>query len=204
MIRKRICGEQNLRIAFGISALALILLVSSAGASSNGIITGTVTDVTSLAAISGATVTAGDIKATTDVTGSYTINIAPGTYIVTTSATGYDLARASVTVNPRVTVSKDFALTPTTPVVQKIQQIITSVQGLVTSGVLNHGQGNSLIAKLDAAIKNLNKENTNAPINELQAFINKVQANIRAGKLSPAQGQVLIDAANAVIGQLMG
>jgi len=95
----------------------------------------------------------------------------------------------------------DPRVTPQTPQ-QQIQQITTKVQGLVTSGVLNQGQGNSLIAKLDAATKNLNKGNTNAAINELRAFINEVQGNIRAGKLTPAQGQALIDAANAIINQI--
>jgi hypothetical protein len=85
---------------------------------------------------------------------------------------------------------------------QEIQIIITNVQGLVTSGVLIQGQGNSLIAKLNAATKNLNNGNTNVAINELHAFINEVQADIRAGKLTPAQGQPLIDAANAIIAQI--
>jgi nitrous oxidase accessory protein len=87
---------------------------------------------------------------------------------------------------------------------QQIQQINIDIQGLVTSGVLNRGQGNSLTIKLESATKDLNNGNTNAAINELQAFINKVQTNIRAKILTQEQGQVLIDAANAVISQLAG
>jgi parallel beta-helix repeat protein len=87
---------------------------------------------------------------------------------------------------------------------QQIQQITIQVQGLVTSHVLNQGQGTSLIAKLDDATKNLNMGNTKAALNELQAFIKEVQAYIRARILTQAQGQELIDSTNAVISQLVG
>ncbi len=99
------------------------------------------------------------------------------------------------------TVSKEVTIDVLTPV-QKIEQITATVQDLVTSGVLNKGQGNALIVKLNAAEKNLNKENTNAAINELNAFINQVNAYIKSGKLSPTDGQELIDDANSVINVL--
>jgi hypothetical protein len=79
---------------------------------------------------------------------------------------------------------------------QVINLIIDDVEELVNTGVLNSGQGNSLISKLQAAIAALNQGNTTAACNELQAFINQVNALISAGVLTPAQGQPLIGAAN--------
>ena len=77
-----------------------------------GKITGTVTDSNSGAAISGATVTAGSITATTDFSGNYIIETASGTYTVTASANGYNTSSTSVTVTPGATATAYLALTP--------------------------------------------------------------------------------------------
>lgn len=53
--------------------------------------------------------------------------------------------------------------------------MITSVEDLVTSDGLNRGQGNALISKLDAAVKNLNAGNTKETMNKLNAFINQIK-----------------------------
>jgi len=81
---------------------------------------------------------------------------------------------------------------------QQVAQIIAQVQALVAAGVLNPGQGQGLIAKLNGVIAKLNGGQTNAACNQLNAFKNQVNGFINAGILSPAQGQELIDAANAV------
>ena len=73
------------------------------------------------------------------------------------------------------------------------------VADLITAGVLNQGQANSLIVKCEAAFRALDRGNTTAAINQLNAFINEVAAFINAGILSPAEGQALIDAAQAII-----
>ncbi len=78
----------------------------------NGTITGTVTDVSTGAAIAGATVTAGGITATTSAAGAYTISIAPSTYTVTASVPGFTASTVSVTVISGQTVSQNFALAP--------------------------------------------------------------------------------------------
>lgn len=80
--------------------------------------------------------------------------------------------------------------------------LIDQVQALVDAGLLNGGQGNSLISKLEAAKKQLDKNNRTPAINELQAFINEVDADINSGKLTPAQGEPLIDAAHVIIAAL--
>jgi hypothetical protein len=76
------------------------------------------------------------------------------------------------------------------------------VDKLVAAGTLNAGQGNALRAKLDAALKKLEKSDKKTAGNQLQAFINQVQAFVNAGILTAAQGQVLIAEANSIIGQL--
>jgi hypothetical protein len=67
------------------------------------------------------------------------------------------------------------------------------VRDLAASGVLNQGNANALLAKLNAAA-----------INQLQAFINQVQALVQSRRLTAEQGQALIDAANHRIDQLDG
>jgi len=138
------------------------------------------------------------LDATSSVPGSFVYNPVAGTVLsagsgqtlstvfMPTDTANYTTASASVSIN---------ILTP----VQKIQQMITLIQGLVTSGKLNNGQANSLIVKLNAAKMSINHENTQAATNELNAFINEVNADIKTGKLSSTDGQTLIDEANAVI-----
>ena len=70
---------------------------------------------------------------------------------------------------------------------------------LITAGLLNQGQGNSLIVTCEAAFRQLDRDNTTAAINELNAFINQVTAFINVGTLLPVAGQALIDAAQAII-----
>jgi ribosomal protein L14 len=82
--------------------------------------------------------------------------------------------------------------------------VIGKIEDLVAAGVLNQGQGNALIVKLDGAQKKLDKGQTKAAINQLRAFINQVNAFISAGILTPVQGQALIDLANAIINQING
>lgn len=105
---------------------------------------------------------------------------------IPTDAANYSNVPKGVTIN---------VLTP----VQKIQQMTTNVQVLVTSSVLTKKEGNNLISNLDTAIKNLNAGKTKQAIAELNAFIKQIEANMKNGKLSSTQGQTLIDAASSVI-----
>ena len=84
---------------------------------------------------------------------------------------------------------------------QKIQNIIDKIQDLVNKGVLSKGQGNSLIVKLEAAIKSLDNGNAKTASNQLNAFINEANAIIKSKGLS-AQIQPLINQANDVIAQI--
>jgi len=85
-----------------------------------------------------------------------------------------------------------------------MEAIIDEVESLVDTGVLNQGQGNALIGKLEQAERRLNKENTKTACNVLQAFVNQVEAFIKTGRLSEEEGKSLIEAATSVIEQLCG
>ena len=92
-------------------------------------------------------------------------------------------------------------LRPATPT-EEIQIIRTAVNNLVTGGNLGQGQAMGLLAKLDAATRQLNSGKVQAARNILQALIQQVQAFISEGILSAADGQSLIDAAQSAINQL--
>jgi Carboxypeptidase regulatory-like domain/Putative Flp pilus-assembly TadE/G-like len=75
----------------------------------NGTIQGTVTS--GGVGLVGATVTAGALSTTTGAGGAYSIGVAPGTYAMTASMTGYSSASATVTVAAGATVTQNFSLT---------------------------------------------------------------------------------------------
>ena len=79
--------------------------------------------------------------------------------------------------------------------------LIDQVQGLVGTGVLSRGQGQSLTAKLNAALTRMSTNPCTA-IHVLNAFINEVKGHIGAGLLTADQGQPLLDSATAIIAQL--
>ncbi|UCC38743.1 MAG: hypothetical protein JSV96_13080 [Candidatus Aminicenantes bacterium] len=85
-----------------------------------------------------------------------------------------------------------------------IEGLLNDVLELHNSGVLNKGQANALVKKLEAASKNLNKGKPKAACNEIQAFINQVNALINSGKLSPEEGDPLIEAAIMLIDEICG
>jgi hypothetical protein len=109
---------------------------------------------------------AGGFSSTLTVT---TANAPPGTYPFT--LTGTD-------ARPLVGGSRSagLSLTILTPA-QAIPNIITTIGGLEAAGVLNHGQANSLVVKLNHAIDSLNsKPDKPTACNQLQAFVNEVNA----------------------------
>jgi hypothetical protein len=79
-----------------------------------------------------------------------------------------------------------------------------ATNALMNAGVLDQGQGRSLMVKLDGALTKLNQGDTAVAINKLRAFTNQVDAMIFIGYVAPWDGQRLIDAANAIIAALGG
>lgn len=81
----------------------------------NGIIAGTVTSATGTPLV-GATITAGTQTATSTATGAYTLSIAPGTYNVTCTQTGYvSQTINNVIVTSNQTTTQNFSLAAVPP-----------------------------------------------------------------------------------------
>ena len=64
-----------------------------------------------------------------------------------------------------------------------VDSLITDVEALFDDGVINNGNRNALVSKLENANKSLDKANTTAAANQIQAFINQVGAFRNSGKL---------------------
>ncbi len=131
-----------------------------------------------------------DIAATTSYTCSYPTN---GTFTAKGRIKGKDGDFTDYTVDIVVQTSREAT-----------GSLIEQIQTLVNAGTLNEGQGNGLIAKLEAAIQQLDKGNTNVAINQLRSFVNQVYDFMSATPplLTQTEGQALIDAANAIIATL--
>ncbi len=80
-----------------------------------------------------------------------------------------------------------------------IISLIEDVEMLVDDGLLNQGQGNALIVKLEHALDRLADDRLKAAINALEAFSNQVDAFVQGGVLSPEIGQDLSDQVNYII-----
>jgi len=107
-----------------------------------------------------------------------------GTYTLT--VTGTD--STPLTGGTRTTTTSLMVLTPA----QAVPQVIATIGGLHTSGVLNGGQANSLIVKLNHAIGKLNAGQTTTACNELTAFVNEVNDYVATGVLTAAEANSLL------------
>jgi hypothetical protein len=83
--------------------------------------------------------------------------------------------------------------------VEAIDDAIDAVESLVADGTLNKGQGNSLIAKLETARKQLLRGKLTPTVPVLNAFLNEVNALVQSARLTPAQAFPLLYAATAAI-----
>jgi hypothetical protein len=146
-----------------------------------------------------------------DGTGSFTFS---GALPTAGSGAGYlEIGDFNGDNKPDLAVSNVFSndvtiLLNTSPCLRTPQQatrsLIDSINTLINQGVLNRGRGNSLVQKLEAALQQMNRGNSNPAQNQLGAFINEVNALMKSKALSASQGQSLIDAAGAIINQLTG
>ncbi|MFC1628973.1 hypothetical protein ACFL3H_07665 [Gemmatimonadota bacterium] len=84
----------------------------------------------------------------------------------------------------------------------QITRLVLEIKSLVDSGVMEQGESNSLSAKLEGAIRSMEKGNTGASINQLQAFINQIEAMIRSGRIETGKGQSLINTTLDLIEQI--
>ncbi len=76
-----------------------------------------------------------------------------------------------------------------------------AVQALADAGMLNRGQANSLLQKVDFAMARVDgsKGNPSDAISKLGAFVNQVTAFGKAGILTTSDGDVLVSLANLAI-----
>jgi hypothetical protein len=88
-----------------------------------------------------------------------------------------------------------FLFTPATA----IESLFGSVSDLVTQGALSHGNGNSLLAKLKAALRQLHAGHRNPVPHQLAAFSHEVNALVHAGRLDAAEGDRLSRLAERIV-----
>ncbi|HSJ08811.1 MAG TPA: DNA/RNA non-specific endonuclease [Longimicrobiales bacterium] len=127
----------------------------------------------------GATATGAEVTHTYADAGTFTVRL-----IVTDTRTLADTVFATVTVQSRTAAVSD---------------VIAMVDQLVADGTLSTGLGNSLRAKLNAAITRLTAGNTAAAVNSLNAFIAQVTSLEAEGVLSAADAEALRAAAQRII-----
>ncbi|MEJ2484639.1 MAG: hypothetical protein P8Y68_02785, partial [Anaerolineales bacterium] len=82
---------------------------------------------------------------------------------------------------------------------QEIHEMMDYVQTLVGDGILNDGQGNSLLSKLENVLEKLDKGKTKAAVNQLGALINELEDYIYEGVLTPEQAAPVIKSADAIV-----
>jgi YVTN family beta-propeller protein len=147
--------------------------------------------------LSGTPLSSTQLNATASVPGNFVYAPSSGTLLNAGTQTLHVDFTPTDTANYN-TVSKDVTINVLTPV-QKIQQMNTIIQGLVTSGKLKKGQADVLKVTLGGVKASLDAGKTKVATVELNAFIVEVKAYIKNGILSSKDGQTLIDGANAVI-----
>ena len=100
-------------------------------------------------------------------------------------------AKSESTNTPASTVTKVATVGTSSSFTSNIDDLITMVNGYVTSGDIKEQAETSLLAKLDTVNQKLTDNDNDAAANELNAFVNEVQAQ---------QGKKISDtAANALI-----
>ena len=83
-----------------------------------------------------------------------------------------------------------------------LAQLIQLVEQMRADGKLSAGEAKSLLAKLDAAARQLDAGKIAPTRNLLHAFIHEVNALVSSGRLSATEAQPLIDGANCVLASL--
>jgi probable HAF family extracellular repeat protein len=106
------------------------------------------------------------------------------------------------TKNP-VAVRWSIEFIPTTPE-DATEELTLSVSDLESAGILASGTAQSLMGKLDAVTRQLNKGNVTPALKVLEAFINEVEMLHGRGDLTEAEAAELLAAAHQAIDMLNG
>jgi hypothetical protein len=86
----------------------------------------------------------------------------------------------------------------------QVTNLQSTVKNLVSTGTLNAGLGQFLLAPLNAALAAANAGRTGAAVRDLDAFIIDIRFLVIIRQLTPTEGQTLINAANSLIAELRG
>ena len=89
-------------------------------------------------------------------------------------------------------------------VIDEIEELIEELEEMVEEGDLLSTDLNSLVSKLENAIKSLEKGNGIPAANQLSAFINEVEAIATSGRMSAADAAKLIARAREIIEAING
>ena len=65
-----------------------------------------------------------------------------------------------------------------------LTDLIEAINSLVDDGVLNRGNANALISKIENALKSIEKGNEGAAGNQISSFLNQIEALINSGTLT--------------------
>ena len=85
-----------------------------------------------------------------------------------------------------------------------LQDLIGTIEQMFNDGLLDQGNANALIVKINNAIKSIAKGNINASDGQLNAFINETEEFIDAGIIAMEDGRELVVKAENAIAVLNG
>ncbi|TFH34806.1 MAG: T9SS type A sorting domain-containing protein, partial [Bacteroidia bacterium] len=80
-----------------------------------------------------------------------------------------------------------------------IRNLIINIQNMLNSGLINKGNANALITKLNNALKMIDKGQTKTAINILNAFSNQVEVLSKSGDIPQQRADAIIYANDAII-----
>lgn len=104
-------------------------------------------------------------------------------------------------------VGKEIAIARYEGVSTKLDELdglILRIQELHAAAVLSDGRAKSLLAKLQAAVQQVDRGNFGAAVNQLGAFVNHVSAFVSGNVLTASQGEILNSEAQRIIEFLPG
>jgi hypothetical protein len=82
------------------------------------------------------------------------------------------------------------------------EDIIEKIENLVNNELLNPGNANALISKIEAAIASLDKEKPKTATNQLNALLNQLESMIQTEQIDPEIGYSLIAEIEAILASL--
>ena len=87
---------------------------------------------------------------------------------------------------------------PRTPA-ERVTDLADGIAGLIADGLLTHGQGTALLAKLGAALDSLDQGNPRAATGQLSAFINHLEDLVQTGEIPASVAGPLLEEARHLV-----